>query len=162
MNPYRLFLGDQRAVDVIQGTPGRVHELAEALGPDGWDETYAPGKWTARQILCHLADCEIAFSFRLRQAAAEPHHVIQTFDQDLWAVPYQNLDAKAAAGTFAALRQWNLLFVASLPPETWLKPVTHPERGQMTAQSILDTMGGHDRNHLLQLETIRSNQLQRA
>ena len=157
MNPYRLFLGDQRGVDVIPATPHRIQELTKDLGPEGWDRSYAPGKWTARQIVCHLADTEIAFAFRLRQAAAEDNHVIQPFDQDKWSAPYLNLDAKAALDTFAALRHWNLLFVATLEPETLQKPVTHPERGQMTAETILDTMGGHDRNHLAQLEIIRGN-----
>ncbi len=162
MNPYRLFLGDQRAVDVIQVTPTRLRELAEAIGPDAWDQSFAPGKWTARQVICHLADVEIAFAFRLRQAAAEEHHMIQPFDQDAWATPYTKLDVTAAVETFATVRQWNLLFLATLSPETLQKPVSHPERGTMTMETILETMGGHDRNHLQQLELLRSNQLQRA
>jgi len=162
VNPYRLFLGDQRAVDVIQVTPGTLRELADQLGPAGWDQSYAPGKWTARQILCHLADVEIAFSFRLRQAVAEQHHTIQPFDQDQWSAPYANLDVQAAVDTFTALRQWNLLFVGTLSPEMLQKTVIHPERGQMTVETILETMGGHDRNHLTQLETIRANVLHRG
>ena len=34
------------------------------------------------------------------------------------------------------------------------KPVTHPERGTMTFQTLLETMAGHDLNHLQQLETL--------
>lgn len=162
MNPYRLFLGDQRAIDVIQDTPTRLRELATAIGADAWDQSFAPGKWTARQVICHLADVEIAFAFRLRQTAAEDHHVIQPFDQDSWAAPYAKLDVLAAVETFATVRQWNLLFVGALPPETLQKPVSHPERGAMTMETILETMGGHDRNHLQQLELIRSNQSQRS
>ncbi|MDQ6675902.1 MAG: DinB family protein [Acidobacteriota bacterium] len=160
MNPYRLFLGDQRAMDVIQTTPESLRELVNTIGPAGWDQTYAPGKWTARQIVCHLADCEIAFGFRLRQAIAEEHHVIQPFDQSAWAAPYANFDVQAALNAFIALRQWNLIFAGSLSPEQLRKPLTHPERGEMALQVILDTMGGHDRNHMAQLEIIRSNQHQ--
>jgi len=162
VNPYRLFLGDERAVDVIQVSSERLRNLATAIGPEGWDRSFAPGKWTARQVICHLADVEIAFAFRLRQAAAEDHHTIQPFDQDTWATPYKDLDVTAAVETFVALRKWNLLFVGALLPETLRKPVSHPERGTMTMQTILDTMGGHDRNHLEQLELVRSNQLQRS
>ena len=158
MNPYRLFLGDQRAVDVIQLTAARLRELADSLGPAGWELSYASGKWTARQILCHLADVEISFGFRLRQAVAEAHHTIQPFDQDTWAAPYANFDVPAAVEAFTALRKWNLIFIGTFTPEMLMKPVTHPERGQMTLQTILETMGGHDRNHLTQLETIRATQ----
>jgi hypothetical protein len=34
------------------------------------------------------------------------------------------------------------------------KPLNHPERGEMTVQTIVETMGGHDINHLRQLEGI--------
>jgi len=162
VNPYRLFLGDQRAVDVIQETPRRLRELAGALGEEGLEESHAPGKWTARQVICHLADVEIAFAFRLRQAAAEEHHMIQPFDQDLWAAPYLKLDLEAALTTFAAVRDWNLLFIGAIPAETLRKPVSHPERGQMTMETILETMGGHDRNHLEQLEMVRAGRMARG
>jgi hypothetical protein len=162
VNPYRLFLGDQRAVDVIQETPRRLRELAGELGEDGLEESFAPGKWSARQVICHLADVEIAFAFRLRQAAAEEHHMIQPFDQDLWAAPYRKLDVEAALNTFAAVRDWNLLFIGAIPAEMLRKPVSHPERGQMTMETILETMGGHDRNHLEQLETVRSQRMARG
>jgi hypothetical protein len=44
--------------------------------------------------------------------------------------------------------------IASLPPEAFAKPVSHPERGTMTFQAIVETMGGHDLNHLGQIERI--------
>ena len=76
MNPYASFLGDQKPLPVIAETPERLRTVLEALGDEGLERALAPGKWSARQILCHLADCEIAFAFRLRQALAEDHHVV--------------------------------------------------------------------------------------
>ena len=114
----------------------------------------APGKWSAREILCHLADCEIAFGFRLRQALAEDDHVIQPFDQEKWAKPYAAYDSEAALATFTALRRWNIALVRSLPQQAMSKPVSHPERGQMIFRTIIETMAGHDLNHLQQLEKI--------
>jgi hypothetical protein len=152
-NPYAAQLGDRNALDVISETPWRLSALVEDLGPDGLNRSWAPGKWTARAILCHLADCEVAFAFRLRQALAEPHHVIQPFDQDAWARPYGSLDAHAALNTFTALRRWNLSLLDHVTAEDFAKKVNHPERGDMTFRTIVETMGGHDLNHLRQLET---------
>ena len=56
------------------------------------EESPAPGKWSPHEILCHLADCELVFSFRIRQALAEDHHVIQPFDQEIWARNYAGYD----------------------------------------------------------------------
>lgn len=158
VNPYAAQLGDRSAREVIAETPQKLHSVLRELSPGGLERSYAPGKWTARMILCHLADCEIAFSFRLRQALAEEHHVIQPFDQDAWARLYnhRSLQAQAAVEVFASLRAWNLALLNSLSPESWLKPIRHPERGEMVFRTIIETMGGHDLNHRRQLKAIAS------
>jgi uncharacterized damage-inducible protein DinB len=154
MNPYASHLGSRNPHEVIESTYRKLHELIQALGPDGAEQSLAPGKWTVREIVTHLADCEITFAFRLRQTVAEPDHVIQPFDQEAWSRSYSGYDIEQALATFAAVRAWNIAFLRSLPEETFAKKVTHPERGEMTLRIIVETMGGHDLNHLAQVETI--------
>ena len=60
----------------------------------------------------------------------------------------------AALNAFSALREWNLALIGSTPAEAMSKIVTHPERGEMTFRVIVDTMAGHDINHLGQLDRI--------
>jgi hypothetical protein len=154
MNPYAANLAGHSALEIIAQTPGALTTLMHDIGPEGALHAIAPGKWSPRHIVCHLADCEIAFGFRLRQALAEPNHVIQPFDQDKWSVGYDKQEAAAALAAFTGTRQWNLALIASLTPDQLALPVSHPERGVMTVQTIVETMGGHDRNHLLQLEKV--------
>jgi hypothetical protein len=153
-NPYAKFLGDRAPLEVIALTPVRLTALVERLGPPGLVRSLAPGKWQVREILCHLADCELVFAFRLRQALAEPNHVIQPFDQDLWAKPYAALDAHDALAVFSAARRWNVALLKTVAPEDFSRILSHPERGEMTFQTVVETMGGHDLNHLAQIETI--------
>ena len=82
---------------------------------------------------------------------------MQPFDQDKWAAPYQGIAAKDALAAFTAIRNWNLKLIAKALPGSASKPVTHPERGTMTFQTIVETMAGHDLNHLAQLKRIASN-----
>lgn len=147
MNPYANYLGERSALETIASTPAELRRLLAS----GGQQTAAPGKWTAREILCHLADCEIVFAFRLRQALAEEHHTIQPFDQDAWASTYSGYETAAALGVFEAVRGWNLAFIKSAGPEAMTKMLNHPERGEMTFQTVVETMGGHDINHLEQL-----------
>jgi uncharacterized damage-inducible protein DinB len=154
MNPYASFLGPREPREVIASTPARLKEMVDSLGADGAQKSPAPGKWSAREILCHLADCEIVFAYRLRQTLAEPHHVIQPFDQDLWARNYAAYDVPSALAVFTAVRNFNVKLIGSLGAEALGKPVTHPERGTMTFESIVETMGGHDLNHIGQIERI--------
>ncbi len=74
----------------------------------------APGKWSARDIVSHLADAEVVFAFRLRQTLAEDHHVIQPFDQDLWAKSYPACDAQLALAALSAVRAWNMALIRSV------------------------------------------------
>ncbi|HET8666587.1 MAG TPA: DinB family protein [Terriglobales bacterium] len=158
MNPYAAQLGDRDALDVITKTPGELTKLVESLGPAGLERSLAPGKWSARTILCHLADTEMVFAFRLRQTLAEAHYVVQPFDQDAWARSYAAYDASAALAAFTSVRRWNVAFVKNLPPEVYSKPLTHPERGPMTFKVLLETMAGHDLNHLRQFAQLSARQ----
>ena len=154
MNPYASHMGNQTPLDVISDTPRRLAELVETIGGERLEMSPAPGKWSARDILSHLADGEVAFSFRLRQTLAEDHHVIQPFDQETWATNYAGYNSQAAMMTFSCIRQWNLMLLRSIPAEAMAKPVLHPERGEMTFRELIETMAGHDLNHLAQLEAI--------
>lgn len=157
-NPYATQLGNRNARQVIAETPQKLQHVLEQLSGGRLEQSYAPGKWSARVIYCHLADCEIAFSFRLRQALAEPHHVIQPFDQDAWSTPYQSgaLQAEAAFEVWSSLRRWNLALLKAMPREAFSKMTVHPQRGEMAIETIIETMAGHDLNHLRQLEQIAS------
>lgn len=139
---------------MLRATAGRLASLAGTLGPERIRRAPAPGKWSAGEILCHLADCEIAFAFRLRQTLAEDAYTIQPFDQEKWAASYAGLPPADALAAFTALRQWNLLLIAAALPAHAARTVTHPERGTMTFQTLVETMAGHDRNHLAQLERL--------
>jgi hypothetical protein len=154
MNPYARLLGSRDPLKVVATTARHLEQLSVALGPARIEESPAPGKWSPLEILCHLADCEIAFSYRIRQALAEDHHVIQPFDQELWAKNYAGYDAQAAMMTFSCVRQWNLMLLRSIPSQAMSKPLLHPERGEMTFREFIETIAGHDLNHLMQLEAI--------
>ncbi len=154
LNPYASQLGNRDARDVIAATPARLHQLTENLGAQRVNKAPAPGKWSAREIACHLADCEVVFAFRLRQAIAEEGYVVQPFDQDRWAKSYSAYGVDAALEVFSALRKWNVSFLAAVPKEALAKKFTHPERGDMTVSVLVETMAGHDLNHLKQLEAI--------
>jgi hypothetical protein len=154
MNPYARQLGSRDPLKVVATTARHLEQLSVALGPVRMEEAPAPGKWTPLEILSHLADCELVFGYRIRQALAEDPHVIQTFDQQLWARNYTGYDAHAAMMTFSCIRQWNLMLVRSVPPEAMDRRIVHPELGPMTFRELIETIAGHDLNHLAQLETI--------
>jgi hypothetical protein len=156
LNPYGTFLGGADPLEIIRATPGKLERLAGGASDQALTRSPCDRKWSVRDIVCHLADTELVFGFRLRQTVAQPSHVIQPFDQDEWAKPVSSFTTRDGLDAFAAFRQWNLLFIDAVGSEAYSKRVTHPERGDMTFRHLLETMGGHDINHLRQVERLLS------
>jgi len=154
LNPYEKFLDGRPLETILAATPPAIAALIETIGPAKSTTPPAPGKWSAAEILCHLADCELAFGFRLRQTLAEDNHVMQPFDQDKWATAYSGISAASALAAFIAMRNWNLELIRKTLPTSADRKVSHPERGAMTFKTIVETMAGHDINHLGQLERL--------
>ncbi|MFT4112409.1 DinB family protein [Silvibacterium sp.] len=156
-NPYASYVEGKDPLRVLAATPRRIEELTEELGAERLDQPYAPGKWSPREILCHLTDSELAFSFRARQALAEENHVIQPFDQDKWAATYAVYEAHDALALFCDARKWNMALFRSLTPEQKARAAVHPERGPLTVWTIVETIAGHDLHHLQKLESIAAD-----
>ena len=153
-NPYQKFLDDRPVETILAQTGNALAEYLEVIGADRAKLEPAPGKWSAAEIISHLADCELVFGFRLRQTLAENSPTIQPFDQDKWAVMYQGIPAPLALEVFSGLRKWNLQLILKALPVATDRPLTHPERGTMTFRTVVETMAGHDLNHLGQLKKI--------
>src|SRR3954447_13358363 len=54
------------------------------------DFVIAPGKWSVRQIVAHLADSELVGAHRMRLIIAQENPTLTAFDQDAWT---GNLDS---------------------------------------------------------------------
>jgi len=160
MHPYvaRLLglVGSQDHFVLLEATPARLSAISEQIGDAGLPVAFGPGKWSARQVIAHLADVEMAIGYRVRQTVAEDRHHIQAFDQDDWARGYSSADASLAVPAQAALRRWNLSFFRSLDAGQLARSGCHPERGEETVDLMIRMLAGHDLNHLGQLEKIAS------
>jgi hypothetical protein len=154
LNPYERFLAGHAVQQTLAATAAQIGLLLQAIGPGRLSSPPAPQKWSAAEIVCHLADCELVFAFRLRQTLAEEGPSIQPFDQEKWAQHYGGVAAGKALQLFTVLREWNLLLIRDALPAAMNRPVTHPERGEMTFGTLVETMAGHDLNHLAQLQRL--------
>jgi hypothetical protein len=154
-NPYAKYVRGRDLVAVLAETPERIAGLAARWGDGAFERTYAPGKWTARQILIHLAQGEMVFSTRIRFALAEPGYVVQPFDQDPWIALETQPTGEEALQAYLGLRRFNLPLWRALTPEQRSTRFLHPEQGEIDVNWLLTLIAGHELNHLPQLEAIR-------
>ena len=154
LNPYDSFLDGRPVQTILAATPDAIAKALGAIGQEKRSTPPASGKWSPAQIVSHLADCEIAFGFRLRQTLAEDEPIMQPFDQDKWAATYGGISASQALAAFTAMRAWNLRLIEGALPAAAGRKTKHPERGTMTFETIVETMAGHDLNDLGQLHRL--------
>jgi hypothetical protein len=152
--PYSANLGDRDPVVAMRDSIERIATLTSGWSDAQFEQRYAPGKWTARQVLIHLAQTELALGTRARMALTTPGYVAQPFDQDLWMVRESGMSGAAAIAAFLAVARMNLELFQSLSPADREVALSHPEYGELTVDWILYQMAGHQIHHLRQIEGI--------
>jgi uncharacterized damage-inducible protein DinB len=152
--PYIKLLGGRDPLEVLSATPPRLAGLLEHLTPEQAERRPAPDKWSIREIVAHLADCEIAWSWRLRQTFAEDNPILQPFEQDAWARAYASYSLEQAHTTWRSLRAWNVSFLGGLTEEDKQRPASHAKIGSLTLWSIAGIAAGHDLHHLRSLTVL--------
>src|SRR5712692_12043814 len=81
------------------------------------DFVTAPGKWSIRQIMAHLADGELVGAHRFRQVIAEDNPTLIAFDQDAWTknLDYARRQPKQSLDSFRRVRAENYELLKALP-----------------------------------------------
>jgi len=121
------------------------------------DFTTAPGKWSIRQVVAHLADAELVGAHRFRQVIAEDTPTIMAFDQNAWAhnLDYARRKPKQSLETFRRLRAENYDLLKGLPESAFDRTGNHSQNGIVTLRQMLDGFAGHAESHARQLQEIR-------
>ena len=154
MTPYTNDLGDADPLVAIAASLEKIQLLTSDWTPARFERSYAPGKWSARQILTHLTQGELALGTRARMAVTTPAYVAQSFDQDAWIALDAALSGREAVDTFLATARMNLGFFKGLSASQRATTLSHPEYGALTVDWIIHHMAGHHIHHLLQLERV--------
>lgn len=153
-NPYGKYVEGRDLLASLDETSKRIESLVRGWTPEMFERSYAPGKWSARQLLTHLVHAEIVFGDRIRFALTKPDYVVVPFDQDDWMKVENTIEAASALAVYTSLRRMNLEFFRALTPAQRTQRMQHPERGEIDVNWIITAMAGHDRHHLPQFEAI--------
>jgi DinB superfamily len=139
-----------------QAAPKKLASLIKGKNAKQLMRRPAPDKWSVAEIAAHLADAELAISWRLRQILANNAISIQAYDQDAWAKTfnYAKRDPRESLANYRTLREANLALLKSVPRKLWDNYGVHQERGNESVSHVVRMVAGHDLNHLQQIEKI--------
>lgn len=118
------------------------------------DKTYAPGKWSIRFLLHHLADAETVLYDRIRRTISKPGQVVWGFDQDAWAaaLDYHAKPLSISRHIYSACRE-GIIYLAEQNYESkGDSPMVHSGDGRKTLKDVFDKVVWHNKQHLTQIE----------
>ena len=134
-----------------------VSEALLKISDEELDARPAPGRWTAREIVHHLADSEMTAAIRLRRLLAEDRPAIVGYDQDDYARklhydrPYQS-----SLEAFRWARETTAELLERLAPADWLREGTHSEEGTYGVETWLRIYAAHAHRHARQIREARA------
>jgi len=154
-------LGDNDPVIVLRHTPAALERFLDTVPAQIVASSEAPGKWSIREVVQHLADSELVGGFRLRMVLAHDRPPLTGYDQDLWAsrLKYREVEIRDAIEQFTVLRRANVRIWQQLNPTDLVRVGMHGERGEESLELMRRLYAGHDLLHLQQLERIRASLL---
>lgn len=149
-------LGTQDPMVVLRATPYQLRRAVAGRSPEALRRPERPGKWSAVEVVQHLADSDLVWAYRVRRILAEDRPAITGYDQDRWAaaLAYRTADMSHALEQFEALRRANLRLLSGLPPTSLARVGIHSERGEERLDHLIKLYAGHDLVHLRQLARI--------
>jgi DinB superfamily len=144
-------------IDRYRAGVDEVERALEGFPAPALTEHPIPGKWSAAEIVHHLADSEMQSAIRLRKLLAEPHPVIQGYDQEAWAVRlhYEDRPIAPALAAFRAARETTAQLLESMTDMQWHHLGWHSESGSYHAEHWLTIYADHAHGHAGQIRRLR-------
>ena len=118
----------------------------------------APGKWSAREVVHHLGDSELAAAFRLRLLMAVDRAAIHGYDQDQFGRRlFYDRPIEASLDAFKAARRSTAEILDRMTDADWAREGTHTEHGRYSVLRWLEIYAGHAHEHARQILVARGS-----
>ncbi len=147
----------QELIDRYADGYNEVVRALEGFPTDKLSAHPIPGKWSAAEIIHHLADSEMTSAIRLRRLLVEDNPAIQGYDEALFAtrLDYNSRDIAPAMDAFRAARATTVQLLERLTEADWQRKGTHSESGEYGTEIWLKSYAAHAHDHADQIRRLR-------
>ena len=138
--------------------PGQLRTAIAGMTAEQFDSAPIPGKWSTRQVVCHIADFEPVYADRMKRVIAEEKPTIFGGDPDVFAarLAYDRRDVVDELNMIEAIRKHVAAILRSLPNEAYQREATHSVDGPLSLEDLLKRITNHIPHHLRFVEEKRA------
>lgn len=112
------------------------------------NHSYAPGKWSVKQLLGHMSDTERIFAYRALRISRNDKTPIEGFEQDDYvrSGPFQNVPWAELVDEFTTVRHATVPVFATLSEEAWSRRGT-ASGNEVSVRALAFIIAGHELHH---------------
>ena len=131
-----------------------IERAVQGLSEEELRYVPAPGAWSAKEIVIHMADSETVVVDRMKRVIAEERPPLRTMYQELWTrrLRYAELDHRPYLPLFKLLRETMAGVLRTLDEADFERVGVHDELGDITLQGLIVRYAEHAENHAAQIE----------
>lgn len=137
--------------------PEQLSQAVAGMTPQQIDAAPIPGKWSTRQVICHLADFEPVYADRMKRVIAEDRPPLRSGDPDVFAakLAYEARDIDEELDLIRAVRAHTVRILRTLPESAFERTGMHSTDGPRTLRRLLEQITNHIPHHIRTIEEKR-------
>lgn len=134
---------------ILEAQLASTLELFRALDERMGDHRYAPGKWSVKEVLGHLADGERVFVYRALCFARGETQGQPGFDEDLYVAQAQfgERTLESIVEEYETVRRATLSFFRSIHGDVWHR-IGNANGKPVSVRAIAFITAGHEAHHV--------------
>lgn len=142
-------LFDQLINDYVNGAD-QLRKAVAGMTDAQLDATPVPGKWSTRQVICHIADFEPVYADRMKRVIAEQQPKLASGDPDLFSasLAYDKRPVQDELDLIAVVRRQMAVILRTLTAEDFQRTGIHSSDGPLTLETLLKRITGHVPHHV--------------
>jgi hypothetical protein len=146
---YISLVPDGDLVETLRTQIAETVSLLRSIPEDRASYRYAPGKWSIKEVVGHMADVERIMTYRALRIARADATPLPGFDENAY-VPAANFEARSLTSLAHELEEVRRATIALF--ET-LEPGAAARRGaannnEISARALAYIIAGHERHHV--------------
>jgi uncharacterized damage-inducible protein DinB len=144
----------ERPIDDYLAGPLMLRQVVAGMTQEHLDARPIPGKWSTREVVCHIADYEPIYADRMKRVIVEDEPTIYGGHPEALAarLAYGSRDVEEELLLVEAVRKQMARILRALRPEDFHRGGIHDKRGPMTLATVLERVTGHIPHHVALIE----------